>query len=145
MLLGTSDAGTLRLALDNIGLDYAVDVPQSRADVLELVQRGDVQKSSFAFRVFEDDWEATTNGFPQRTLLSGALRDVAPVNTPAYEDTSTGLRSLATKFDASLDEVRALAESNDLMRFFKRTDVAPEPRFSARAALAVAMSLPISL
>jgi HK97 family phage prohead protease len=60
MLLGTSGAGTLRLGIDEIGLNYEVDPPQSRADVYELVQRGDVRQSSFAFEAFEDDWGPAT-------------------------------------------------------------------------------------
>jgi HK97 family phage prohead protease len=117
MLLGTSDAGTLRLQTDGTGLDYSVDVPASRADVYELVQRGDVRRSSFAFYTFEDDWGMTEQGFPVRTLLSGQLVDVAPVNTPAYLDTSTGLRSLAERAGAELEEVRAAADGGDLKRF----------------------------
>jgi hypothetical protein len=143
MLLGTSGAGTLRLGIDEIGLTYEVDAPASRADVYELVQRGDVRQSSFAFEAFEDDWATTDQGFPLRTLVSGRLYDVAPVNTPAYEDTSVGLRSLAAKFDAPLEEVRKLAEAGDLVKFFKRTDVPAaeaQPR-SAHAALAAALSL----
>lgn len=116
-LLGTTDAGTLRLAVDGTGLDYRVDVPASREDVFELVGRGDVTRSSFAFYTFEDDWAMTDDGFPLRTLLSGRLVDVAPVNTPAYLDTSTGLRSLAEKAGADLAEVRAAAEDGDLKRF----------------------------
>lgn len=136
MMLGTSAAGTLRLATDEVGLDYAVDLPQSRADVYELVQRGDVRQSSFAFQVYDEEWTTTDQNFPMRTLVSGRLIDVAPVNTPAYEDTSVGLRHLAEKFDAEIDEVRALADQNQLIKFFKRTDQAPEPRRSAAAALA---------
>jgi HK97 family phage prohead protease len=117
MLLGTAGAGTLRLATDGTGLDYSVDVPQARADVYELVQRGDVQRSSFAFYTFEDDWGMTDDGFPVRTLLSGRLVDVAPVNTPAYLDTSTGLRSLADRAGAELAEVRAAAKDGHLERF----------------------------
>ena len=117
MLLGTTGAGTLRLSTDGTGLDYSVDVPAARADVYELVQRGDVQRSSFAFYTFEDDWGMTEDGFPVRTLLSGRLVDVAPVNTPAYLDTSTGLRSLAEKAGAELAEVRAAAEGDHLAQF----------------------------
>ncbi|MGW9022588.1 phage portal protein, partial [Leucobacter chromiiresistens] len=51
------------------------------------------------------------------TLLSGQLVDVAPVNDPAYLDTSTGLRSLAEKAGAELAEVRAAAEAGELKRF----------------------------
>lgn len=119
-LLGTSEAGTLRLATDGTGLDYSVDVPASREDVYELVQRGDVRRSSFAFYTFDDDWGMTEQGFPVRTLLSGALVDVAPVNTPAYLDTSTGLRSLAEQAGAELEEVRSAAESGELQRFLGR-------------------------
>lgn len=139
MLLGTIGGGTLRLNLDEVGLQYEVDVPQARSDVFELVQRGDVRQSSFAFVAFEDEWTTSDQGFPLRTLVTGQLKDVAPVNTPAYEDTSVGLRSLAQKFDAPLEEVRKLAASNELMRFFKRTDGSPEAkplRRSAHAALA---------
>lgn len=147
MLLGTTAAGTLRLSIDGTGLVYEVDPPNARADVYELVERGDVRQSSFAFRLVgdrADDWSTTENGFPVRTLLSGQLRDVAPVNAPAYEDTSVGaLRSLSRHVDASLDEVRKLAEKNELMRFFKRTDVAPDVRSAqaARNRLAVAAAM----
>ncbi|MDX2705810.1 HK97 family phage prohead protease [Streptomyces sp. PA03-6a] len=121
-LLGTTTGGTLRLTVDGTGLDYQVDVPQTRADVYELVQRGDVSKSSFAFVTFDEDWAMTDQGFPLRTLLSGRLVDVAPVNTPAYTDTSTGLRSLADKVGADLAEVRSAAADGELKKFF-----APKP------------------
>lgn len=143
MLLGTSGAGTLRLGLDEVGLRYDVELPSSRSDVYELVQRGDVRQSSFAFAAFEDDWTTTDQGFPLRTLISGRLFDVAPVNTPAYEDTSVGLRSLARKFDAELDEVRKMAEANELIKFFKRTDApsGERARRSAQAAFAQSLAL----
>ena len=72
-LLGTTGAGTLRLGIDEIGLTYEVDVPQTREDVYELVQRGDVRKSSFAFVTYEEDWGTDDSNFPLRTLLSVRL------------------------------------------------------------------------
>lgn len=145
LLLGTTGAGTLRLSIDEIGLAYEVDVPQTRGDVFELVQRGDVRQSSFAFVAFEEDWGTDDSGFPLRTLLSVRLMDVASVNTPAYDDTSVGLRSLAAKFEADIEEVRQLAAANELGKFFKRTDggapSAPEVRRSPQAALAKALQL----
>ncbi len=128
MLLGTTTARTLRLDVDGTGLVYEVDVPQARADVFELVQRGDVAKSSFAFRVVGEDgdeWGLSDQNFPQRTLKSVQLVDVAPVNVPAYLDTDTGLRSLASKMHADLTEVRQLAQANELKRFFLRSDMSP--------------------
>lgn len=119
MLLGTSAAGTLRLRIDDVGLVYEVDLPQHRSDVYELVARGDVRQSSFAFVAYEDDWGETEDGYPVRTLVSGRLVDVAPVNTPAYPDTSTGLRSLAERVGADLEEVRRLAEAGELGRLLR--------------------------
>lgn len=148
MVLGTSNAGTLRLSLDNVGLIYEADLPSSRADVYELVQRGDVNKSSFAFVALEDDWGVTDQGFPLRTLVAGRLVDVAPVNTPAYLDTDTGLRyaeaglrSLAERFGAPLEEVRKLAEGDQLIKFF-RTSKAPAPqKRSPHSALSKALGM----
>jgi Escherichia/Staphylococcus phage prohead protease len=117
-LLGTTAGGTLQIRLDEIGLDYSVVPPSHRTDVLELVQRGDVHQSSFAFRVFEDDWSMTDDETALRTLVTGKLIDVAPVNTPAYLDTSSGLRSLAKWADAPLEEVRSMADAGDLRKFF---------------------------
>lgn len=133
LLLGTTKAGTLRLQLDDTGLWYDVDPPQARADILELVSRGDVDKSSFAFRVYEggDEWGTTDQGFPRRTLLSGQLVDVAPVDMPAYPDTTSGLRSLAAHVGAELEEVRSLAAANELRKFFRRTDNAAGPKPAA--------------
>jgi uncharacterized protein len=134
MLLGTSGAGTLRLTVDETGLDYEVDPPQSRQDVFELVQRGDVRKSSFAFYAFEEEWGVTDQGFPLRTLLSGRLVDVAPVNVPAYADTSVGLRadarsvalrSLAAQVQAPIEEV---VGAEDLRKFLIKTGGAPAPK-----------------
>lgn len=122
MLLGSTGGGTLRLSIDGTGLDYEVEPPKARADILELVQRGDVRKSSFAFRTIEDDWGTTDQGFPMRTLLKVRLVDVAPVNTPAYPDSSAGLRSLAKHVGAELEEVRSMAERDELRRFFRRSD-----------------------
>lgn len=142
MLLGTSGAGTLRLTVDDTGLFYEVDPPVARADVLELVARGDVAKSSFAFRVMTagDEWSLNEMDIPLRTLTNVQLVDVAPVNSPAYLDTTSGLRSLAEFVHAPIDEVRGMAASNDLRKFFKRTDQVVEPparMFGAAARIAL--------
>lgn len=124
MLLGTTAAGTLRLGVDTAGLDYSVAPPPSRSDVLELVERGDVRKSSFAFRVMSggDEWTTTEQGYPMRTLTNVQLVDVAPVVSPAYTDSTVGLRSLAEYAQADVEEIRQYAEADDLRHFFVRTD-----------------------
>lgn len=118
MLLGTTSAASLRLAIDATGLDYEVDLLDDTGSerVLKLVTRGDVSQSSFAFYTHEDEWSMSEHGFPMRTLVSGTLVDVAPVDQPAYLDTSTGLRSLADKRKLDVAEVRALAEAGELSK-----------------------------
>lgn len=121
-LLGTTAGRTLELNVDRSGLLYNVEPPPSMRHVIEWVERGDVSKSSFAFRTIEDEWGLTEDGGPLRTLHAAQLVDVAPVVTPAYADTTAGLRSLAEHFDADLDEVRSMAEARELRQFFVRTD-----------------------
>jgi uncharacterized protein len=131
MVLGTTQANTLRLNTDQIGLDYAVLPPPSRTDITELVQRGDIRHSSFAFRVQPggDEWDVTEQNFPRRTLHNIELVDVAPVLSPGYPDataavraTNAALRSLANWAQSSVDEIRRLAEDDELRRLFTRTD-----------------------
>lgn len=134
-LLGTTAARTLRVSIDDTGLLYEVDPPRARADIVELVQRGDVRKSSFAFRVPPggDDWAFTDQGYPLRTLNSVQLVDVAPVVSPAYNDTSAAMRSLAASKDVDVDEVRSLAKENELRKLFVRTDgTGPAPKPTKR-------------
>lgn len=123
MLLGTTVAGTLQLRLDETGLAYEVKPPQSRADILELVERGDVRNSSFAFRMVEDAWGVSDEGYPLRSLVRVQLVDVAPVVTPAYPETTAALRSLAHHLEVDVEEVAQRAVKDELRGFFVRTDV----------------------
>ena len=115
-LLGSVAGESLRLVLDGTGLDYEVDL-LADADserVRMLVERGDVARSSFAAYMHESDWSQTPDGFPLRTVTAMSLVDVAPVDDPAYYDTSTGLRSLAEQRGMDVAEVETLARENRL-------------------------------
>jgi HK97 family phage prohead protease len=115
-LLGRSSAGTLRMSVDSVGLAYEIDLPDTTdgRDVATLMERGDITGSSFGFRMIEDSWSETEDGFPQRTLLSVALRDVSPVTYPAYPDSEAALRHLAESRSLDFNLVKAAAETNDL-------------------------------
>lgn len=130
-VLGTTAADTLQLRTDNVGLDYTVIPPESETKIRELVQRGDIRYSSFAFRCRPggDEWGITDQNFPLRTLHDVELVDVAPVLTPAYPNataavraTAPALRSLANHMQIAVDEVRALADADELRKLFIRTD-----------------------
>jgi len=99
-LLGRTKAGTLRLSIDNTGLRYSIDPPNTSTgrDVVELVARGDVDQSSFAFEVIEESWDFEGE-VDRRTILKVRLYDVSPVTYPAYEGTDVALRSAPSARD----------------------------------------------
>lgn len=89
-LLGRESAGTLRLSVDERGLRYEIDAPESRADVVEAIERGEVRGSSFAFRCKGDGekWSRTPDGRQLREIRAvDGLFDVGPVLKPAYTAT----------------------------------------------------------
>ena len=94
-LVGTVKAGTLKLRVDRQGLVYEVELPRSPwgDDVLELVRRGDVDQSSFAFICRADDWRVSEQGYPLRRCRSANWWTSRRSIAPAYPDTSAGLRS----------------------------------------------------
>lgn len=98
MLLGRRASDTLRLSVDEKGLRYEIDVPDTQAgrDTVTLVKRGDVRQSSFAFLVPPggDRFTVGEDGSILRELLDVDLIDVAPVAMPAYTATSVSTRAL---------------------------------------------------
>jgi uncharacterized protein len=124
-LLASRQSGSLRLEEDERGLRYEFDLDQSDPDhqrVLSKIRRGDLRGSSFGFRVDEDEWTATEQDYPLRTIKSvSALRDVGPVSQPAYPATGTigqlALRSLAATLGRDLDELVEASKQNALRDF----------------------------
>jgi len=97
-VLGRVASGTMTLAEDAIGLLYTVTPPQSRGDVVESLERGDVTGSSFGFTVKRDEWTrpSTAGELPLRTIWEvDDLLDVGPVTFPAYVETSAEARNAA--------------------------------------------------
>jgi len=97
-ILGRAKAGTLELEIREDGLHYRVPaLPESRRDVYEAVQRGDVTGNSFAFTVERDRWEQRSEGKPLRVIEKvRELFDVGPVVYPAYQNTVVSARAITT-------------------------------------------------
>ena len=88
LLLGRVSSGTLRISTDKRGLFYEVDLPNTTYanDLAELMKRGDVNQSSFAFLIEQDKWEQR-DGVTYRIIEKvSRLLDVSPVSQPAYPD-----------------------------------------------------------
>lgn len=94
-VLGRVKSGTMTLRADQKGLHYEIpELPESRADVAEAIQRGDVDGNSFAFTVEKDEWEYKKDGTAIRTITEfGELFDVGPVTYPAYPATTVSARA----------------------------------------------------
>jgi len=97
-VLGRTNAGTLRLHEDDVGLVMEITPPDTQwaRDLMKSIERGDVDQSSFMFHVIRDAWEepASAADLARRTLLEVDLRDVSVVTYPAYPATQVQLRSL---------------------------------------------------
>ena len=104
MVLGRSSAGTLKLSVDEVGLKYEIIPPDTKYanDLIELLKRGDIKESSFAFSMKNgvEKWDDTTP-ITRHLVSIGELYDVSPVTYPAYPDSTSGLtvRSLSEIYD----------------------------------------------
>jgi HK97 family phage prohead protease len=125
LILGRVSSGTLRISTDKKGLYYEVDLPNTTYanDLMELMKRGDINQSSFAFLIDRDRWEER-NGTTYRIIEKvSRLLDVSPVAQPAYPDATSELkqRDLASeseveaKTDTSSEDasVEVKTEEND--------------------------------
>lgn len=77
--------GTLQVEQRDDGLYWAVALPESRADVREAVERGDLHQSSWRMTVGRDRWD----GDVRHVEEVRELRDVAVVTTSAYPADAT--------------------------------------------------------
>lgn len=100
-LLGRTSSGTLRVGEDREGGWYEIDLPDTTVgrDVAELLKRGDLQGSSFTFRVLDGgqrraEADDTETGLPIREITAMDVREVGPVVNPAYPTTQAALRSV---------------------------------------------------
>lgn len=101
LILARTKSGTLRLAVTDKGLEYRFTPPETTTgkDLLISLQRGDIDQSSFGFRVKEDVWEERDGEIHRRIIKFERLFDVSPVTYPAYPDTDVAKRELRSFLD----------------------------------------------
>jgi HK97 family phage prohead protease len=94
-LLGSTAAQTLRLDVDDVGLAFEVDLPDTSyaRDLRSLVERGDLSGASFGFVPGQMTNSTAPDGRQLRTHTQiRQLLDVSVVTYPAYEGTAVALR-----------------------------------------------------
>ena len=94
-VLARSTSGTLRLSLDDKGLAYSFDMPDTTLgrDLAELMQRGDIHSSSFAFMVDKAEFRKESGKTVRHISKIKDLVDVSVVTTPAYPEAGSAIRS----------------------------------------------------
>lgn len=112
---------TMSLSVDERGLYYnipeAPDNQTIRDLVIEPMKRGDIDQSSFAFRVAPDGdkWYREEDGTIVREIHKVArLYDVSPVTYPAYD--------AATSTARSLDEFKKNSENNQELTELRKSE-----------------------
>lgn len=107
--LARTKNGTLTLREDDKGLfmDAVIADTQEGRDLYTLVQRGDLDQMSFAFRVVRQKWseDRSTRLLTELSLADG---DVSVVTYPAYPTTSVEARAHLQNAMEALKEGRAL-------------------------------------
>ncbi|MBJ7624275.1 HK97 family phage prohead protease [Weissella confusa] len=91
-VLGRVDSGTLKLNIDNHGLHFVLDIPDTTLghDVYTNIKNGNLKGVSFRFTIADggEQWQQI-NGRPTRVISKIAtMREISLVSVPAYDDTS---------------------------------------------------------
>ena len=131
VILGRSrnGKGTLTLSVDEKGLRYSCDLPNTEQAnaILEGIKRGDIYGNSFCFT---DDEEDTENGVSYERLAEKTadgkevwlrhvkkctgLFDVSIVVTPAYPDAEISQRAIGEQAEKQIDAlIKREADGND--------------------------------
>lgn len=111
--------GSLSLELDDNGLKYRFEAPNTVLgdELLENLKRGDVDSSSFAFTVDQEEWinegTAQDEKWLRKIIKVRRLYDVSPVYTPAYPATSCFSRALDC-LEAKKSEVAMMRQQSML-------------------------------
>ena len=113
-LLARTKSGTLKIEQDEKGLKFRFDVPKSRDDVLEMIERGDLDQNSFAFYIEEDEWTHENGEDIRRIKKVKELRDITLATYPAYPDTSVSMAKRS--YDAWKDSLKGDEENTEYLK-----------------------------
>jgi HK97 family phage prohead protease len=119
MVLARTSSGTLKLNVTGNAMEYEFEAPNTSLgnDLLEMVKRGDVYQSSFAFTVEKESWQEREGSKPKRIIRSiKKVYDVSPVTYPANPDTMVAKRGYdATKqIDEDLQKVIDISVESEI-------------------------------
>ena len=102
LLLGRTKANTLQLTVDNYGLQYKIEVPETQLgnDIYTNIELGNYDESSFRFASLPKNisYKQKADVLVRYVKKVDVLADISIVTNAAYEGTSTNARSKETQF-----------------------------------------------
>ena len=105
--------GSLKLEVDEKGLHFRFEAPKTQLgdELLEMIQRSDIDTCSFAFTVEKDSWEKLEDGTYLRHIDQiGKLFDVSAVYAAAYPETSIAVAQRSLEEFKKTEEVETREE-----------------------------------
>lgn len=97
-VFGRTKVGTARVWEEGESVRYSAKPPDAQwaRDALESIRRGDVDQSSFAFRVAKDGYRwVRRDGYDLRIVSRARIVELGPQTHPAYQDTSVAVQERA--------------------------------------------------
>jgi hypothetical protein len=109
-VLGRTSSGTMSVSVDDVGLRYEIDPPDTQVarDLMVSMRRKDIRGSSFGFYCLEDTWDIdpSTDSLV-RTIVKASVFDCSVVTDPAYLDADASVRSQLPEGDTALKALAA--------------------------------------
>lgn len=124
LYLGRTGNGTLQLRLDNTGLKFALDLPDTTVgrDTKALVERNDLAGMSFGCVVGAYKWKDEASG-PIREIYGAELVEISAVFDPAFPKTELTLASLQKWKDEQTDIELPVTKRNRAKRILRFYDL----------------------
>lgn len=111
-LLARTKSKTLEVWTEGSDLKYRFNIPNTRDDIKEMLERGDLAESSFQFVIKNQRWEDVERdgewSYTRYIEKFDIIYDVAPVTFPANPDTSVAKRSLEVHQKTKTPEKRSI-------------------------------------
>lgn len=120
IVLGNTNADTLTLREDEIGLYGEIQINEADTDALNAyarIARGDVEGCSFGFDIArQEEWWDEDGVYHTRILEVDPLYEVSPCTFPAYTATSIEARAAAEHFEEAKKKRNAAWRAAQLKR-----------------------------
>ncbi len=124
-IFGRTKSGTLVLEENKKGVKYTADPPDAQwaRDAIASIERGDIDGSSFTFRVKEEKLTKRKNGTILREILEfERIGEMGPVVNPQYEETTAEARAKA-EYESITADLRTQDNADEIAEIKRTLDL----------------------